>query len=318
MDDSAGKNKMEHSKSKNHFNGGFTMIELTVALAISGILLAGMIVTFNNQQRGYQTQLQVTTLHQNIRAAMAVVSGDVRMAGFYTRFDPQTLSFFNWNPTGSNNLRAAIGSLDNVTGQTGYSNGSDVIVIVKGGDERRPLTAAESAAAGSSTLTLTSRDLDGDGTADLDDSNKIYGVLVRSQYSRSNLFQISSVGGGVTVNGTFNDSYSENDFVARADIVVYRINDANANFNVSVLERMNFGDTSSGNWQAVAEYITDLQFQYIMDDGTVSDDPSADASLDTMDIRAVVITLTGQVTVPRAGVQQRTLTSTIKVRNLGI
>jgi len=69
-------------------NQGFTLVELLLAMVISSIILLALFVIFQFQQRHYSNQLEVTDIQQNIRAAMNIISRDVRMAGFDV--DPST------------------------------------------------------------------------------------------------------------------------------------------------------------------------------------------------------------------------------------
>lgn len=60
---------------------GFSIVELMISLAITLTLLGVAIRMFNVQQDAYNSQEQVTDLHQNIRTSMDAVSREVRMAG---------------------------------------------------------------------------------------------------------------------------------------------------------------------------------------------------------------------------------------------
>ena len=66
------------SKNNEH---GFSIVELVISLAITLVLLGVAIKMFNVQQDAYNSQEQVTDLHQNIRTSMDAVSREIRMAG---------------------------------------------------------------------------------------------------------------------------------------------------------------------------------------------------------------------------------------------
>ena len=65
---------------------GLTLIELMVALAISGIVLAAVTQLFISSNEFYTVQSKVANVQQDIRAAMGVMARDIRMAG-YDNFD---------------------------------------------------------------------------------------------------------------------------------------------------------------------------------------------------------------------------------------
>ena len=59
----------------------FTLIELLLALAISGVVMAGVYSAYYSQQKSYITQEQVAAMQQNLRAAMYIMQREIRMAG---------------------------------------------------------------------------------------------------------------------------------------------------------------------------------------------------------------------------------------------
>ncbi len=61
---------------------GVTLIELLVALVISGIVIAGIYRIFVSQTKAYTVQDQVVEVQQNIRSAMEILLRDLRMAGY--------------------------------------------------------------------------------------------------------------------------------------------------------------------------------------------------------------------------------------------
>ena len=63
-------------------NRGFTLIELMIAMAISTFVMTAIYMTFNNQQKSYLIQDEVTSMQQNVRAGMYYLENGIRMAGF--------------------------------------------------------------------------------------------------------------------------------------------------------------------------------------------------------------------------------------------
>lgn len=68
---------------------GLTLIELLIAMTITGILGAGIYRTFVGQQHTYQVQEDIVDVQQNARMAITQMVRDIRMAGF-GRVDSKT------------------------------------------------------------------------------------------------------------------------------------------------------------------------------------------------------------------------------------
>ena len=64
---------------------GLTLIELLISMALSGVLLALMVLAFNAQSRSYNTQQEISVLQEDMKAALQLMSRDIRMVGY----DPQ-------------------------------------------------------------------------------------------------------------------------------------------------------------------------------------------------------------------------------------
>ena len=66
------------------FQKGFTLIELLAAMAISAIVLMALTTTFISQSRSYDAQDAINAMQQSARAAMDMITREVRMAGYNT------------------------------------------------------------------------------------------------------------------------------------------------------------------------------------------------------------------------------------------
>ena len=79
---------------------GFTLIELMIAIALSGIVLAGLTWVFTTTNWSYKRQDETATLQQNLRTAKMNIERDVRMAGcgFGTTFNYLSGYLGNPNP----------------------------------------------------------------------------------------------------------------------------------------------------------------------------------------------------------------------------
>ena len=81
--------KTREKRSAN-LQQGFTLVELIVAMALTGIVVGAIYSTYKSQQDSYTTQTHVVEMQQNLRAALHMIGRDIRMAGF--------------NPAGINDL----------------------------------------------------------------------------------------------------------------------------------------------------------------------------------------------------------------------
>lgn len=61
---------------------GFTLTELLVVMLISSILMATVTMTFISQQKAYDAQEQIAGMVQTTRAAMDLMSREIRLAGY--------------------------------------------------------------------------------------------------------------------------------------------------------------------------------------------------------------------------------------------
>jgi prepilin-type N-terminal cleavage/methylation domain-containing protein len=81
-----------------HKETGFTLIELLAGILISAILLAGLYSVFFSQQIAFSAQEQVAEMNQNIRAALDLMTREIRLAGYKT-----STSTFNGIATATSN-----------------------------------------------------------------------------------------------------------------------------------------------------------------------------------------------------------------------
>jgi len=80
---------------------GFSLVEILVAMVVSGIVLSGIYSTYQSQQRSYILQEEMAQVQQNLRAAMYLMTRELRMAGF--------------NPSGSSGAGIVAGAWSNTS-----------------------------------------------------------------------------------------------------------------------------------------------------------------------------------------------------------
>ena len=247
---------------------GFTLIELLVAMVLALVVMGMLFRTFKIQQDSYVIQDQVVAMQQNLRSAMYVLSRDLQMAGFYTDFDTNTFTM-DWDDNGATEaIRPLVYAGDNVSaGGDDIRDNTDIIVIVKAGAERHVLAGTEKAEGG--VITLASRDLDGDGTDDLNNSGKKYGLLVKEDLRSADFFEVDSASGNISPPAGLTGNYTTGDLICRADVIIYRIDEDATH---PKLRRKNLGDDNG--FQVIAENVDNLQFRYQLSDGTWTNDPA--------------------------------------------
>lgn len=136
---------------------GFTLVELLVVVAVSGILGAVIFTTYTINQGVLESQMQVSDVQQNVRSAMIVITRDMRMAGYDPEDSWKKGMTWGFTDIGFRYLDAITPSA--VTpAQASYS-----YVKLSGdmdGDGANGLTDGDE-------IIYSIRDLDGDGGADL-------------------------------------------------------------------------------------------------------------------------------------------------------
>ena len=81
--------------------GGFTLVELLIAMLVSSIVVAAIYSVYQGQTKSHRTQQLVVEMQQNMRAAMFLLEREIRMAG-YSAADPASNGGFvlNFNSFG--------------------------------------------------------------------------------------------------------------------------------------------------------------------------------------------------------------------------
>ncbi len=69
-------------KAKKRVDLGFTLIEILVTLAISSVVLTAIYSVYHSQQKTYIMQQDIAMMQQNLRAAMYLMTHEIRMAGY--------------------------------------------------------------------------------------------------------------------------------------------------------------------------------------------------------------------------------------------
>lgn len=65
-----------------HRDHGFTLVEVLIAMLLSGIVTASIYSAFQSQHDSYLAQEQVSEMQQNVRIGLDMLSKDIRLAGY--------------------------------------------------------------------------------------------------------------------------------------------------------------------------------------------------------------------------------------------
>lgn len=270
------------SSSGKKSEHGFTLVELLIALLITGIVVTAGYGLYLNQHEGWLIQEEITNMQQNIRATLHELETRIRMAGFGLPGGFQPIYAANTNP--------------------------DTITILFQNEFRCETIIEHSMPLPSSELRCDGHDISCfeadtwayiyDPFADTGEFFYITLVQVAASHIQHNTDPLSRC-------------YPQGSIVTMVDMYKYYIDNADTNHPNLMLQR-------EGNQSYVyAEDIEDLQFRYGLANGVFVDVPPA-ASV----VREVMITLTARTARKDLQLQgeyrRRTLTSEVKVRNLGL
>jgi type IV pilus assembly protein PilW len=260
------------SKKKN----GLTLIELLIALVLSGILIAALYRVFISQQKTSTVQDQVADMQQNVRTAIGQMTREIRMAGY------------------GGDILAVFGNINGFTNIITPASNSITIILA---DEIGVLK--QNAAKGAHQLNVTNARI-------FNTDKKKYLCL-----NGLNNYSIQSIAGDTIILTTsLAEGHPINETVYLLKAISY---DLGLSGGKSVLRR---NENTGGGAQPLAENIERLQFTYFDVNGNVTANPP--------DIRMVEVAVTAKTNMfdPEYkggdGYRRRTLSSNIKVRNMGI
>ena len=141
-------------KEESYRYQGFTIIELLLAVAVAGIVLAGFYSVYMSQQRSYLRQEEIAAMNQNIRSALFYMGREIRMAGL--------------DPTGTANA----GIVENLPNRIRFTED------LRGLNEDDPPNGNTEDP--NEDITYTLIDSDGDGDMDLVRNNRLIAENISS------------------------------------------------------------------------------------------------------------------------------------------
>jgi type IV pilus assembly protein PilW len=115
---------------------GFTLVELMVAMTIGLIVLAAIYNIFTVQNKSFDVEEQITEMQQNARAAMDIMTREIRMAGYDPNSNATAKIITATASTLSFNLDVPS---DNTTITYAFDSGLKKITRTEGGGGAQPL-----------------------------------------------------------------------------------------------------------------------------------------------------------------------------------
>ncbi|MEW6051284.1 MAG: hypothetical protein AB1644_09535 [Candidatus Zixiibacteriota bacterium] len=261
---------------------GTSILEVLVALVLTGMVTAAIFQTYITQHRSYVIQDDISEIQQSARATIDQLTRQIRMAGFGL---PQGVSPF----------------------EPGDGNGTPDTIAVT-------YRVGTCQAALSVDMASTSSDLEtNDDVSCFVDGQWAY--IYHPDSGGGEFFQISYVDVGTKrlqhTGSPFSEAYAKDALVIILDRVQFFItadNDSNPQLMVQSL---------SLSPQVFAENISDIQFRYRITNGTVVDQPIL-----LSDVREILIAVTGRSRHTGVGdvdaddYRYRTYESSVALRNL--
>jgi prepilin-type N-terminal cleavage/methylation domain-containing protein len=276
---------------------GLSLIEMMIALVIAAVIIAGVYRTFTVQQKTFMAQEQVAEAQQSVRVVMDLIARDIRMAGF---------GMPAW----------AVGGLLN---QIRIDSTSPADFTIVGVFSAPIATLSNAATMGGTQITL---DTNGQNVNLTKDDNllvfesdrpvpPILGAadVLPPPLRYTNVVVWADVSGinptvAIDADGATSGTQDGLDKTLRAKALVYRVG--------TVQYRLS-GDDLERNGDILATNVTDFQIADLYNPGP----PAVPETFGSYQIMLTVATRTNDPEFP-GGLRMRTLTSTIKARNLNM
>jgi prepilin-type N-terminal cleavage/methylation domain-containing protein len=276
--------------------GGFSLVELMVAMALSLAVVGGSLMIFTSHRRGFDRQQEIVNEQQIGRFALTTVADDIRQAGLWTRVsNPATVIDSTNNSGGAPN---AIDGTDTLTLRYVAAMGNVTAVTVA-----PPTLTVVDRSPGSPGI-----DLDGDGGADLDAGDFQNGGVVRLAVSEGpygkvveEVDAIGLAGNLVTLRGPGLVNHYDAPVVGVVQVVQYTVDTPAGSPDMPSLYRERVRFDSAGNRisarQQLANFIDDFQVEF----GSGIPDQSDLAAVGAADVRAIrvaVVTRSEEAVLP--------------------
>jgi len=280
---------------------GITLIELLVALTISGILVAGVYRTFVSQQHTYTVQEQVVDMQQNFRLAINRMTREIRMANFgkqlYVNAGRTYGDPLYYNDDFFKKGGAMYGTFSNVV-----NPGVDSVTIVAGYQTLIPTTMSLNATSGSNSIFVND-------VSSFDTGTNQYISINGLESHRIISIDVANKELQFPVWDTLTNAHQLGEPVFLVMAITYSIGAFEGKSALLRDDNLGLGP------QPVAENIESLQFLYFDKDGNPTANPP---NIRMIQLTIVAITDKPDPELAKAGdgLRRRTLTTNIQLRNL--
>lgn len=262
--------------------GGFSLVEVLIALILTGVVTTALFGTYINQHKSYIVQDDITTIQQSARISIDELTRQIRMAGFELPFGLEFMEAANSDP-------------DTIT--ITYKDGTCDTYLA----EAMPQPSAELKCA---TDVSCFRDDQWVYIFEPDSGGEFFQIT--HAQTGSNHIQHNTM--------TLSRTYGADAILLSVIRVQYYIDHTTDPTHPNLMVKL-IGQQP----QVYAENISDLQFRYLLKDGSTVDVPTS-----ASDIRQVLIAVTGRSNTPEVDDQgesnyrSRTYSSAVSLRNLGL
>lgn len=257
---------------------GFTLMEALIALFLTGIVSMAVFKTYITQHQHYVAQDDITNIQQNGRAAIDEMTRQIRMAGFQL-------------PTGLNALRAA-------------NSNPDSLAIIYRSDTAQAVLSANMASASADIVSTTSTGAFSVGK---------WAYIFEPDSGGGEFFLITGVNSGAKLisHPPMSKAYRKDAIVLIVNWTQYYIDGSNSDHPNLMMS------TPATGSQVFAEDVSNLQFQFRLNNGSVVDVPVL-----VEDVREVLVDVTARSRnrdpyhTGEDPYKYRTYSSSVNVRNL--
>ncbi len=272
--------------------GGFTLIEMLVVMAILGIAMTVVYNVFLSSQRTIYTQDEIIDVQQNLRISAELISREIRMAGLLIPDSATPIS----NASTATLLELQVAS---ATGEYARIATDTLLSTTVTSTDNIAFTIAQAAMVSQFAL---------------NDKVRIYRPASGSEPASAE-YTVATNPTGTTLNLS---GFTTPDLQINASDMIVKVAAGSPNPNTiryTLNSNQILRTVNGGTSQVVADNIVDLQFVYILTDGTRTNAPTT-----FNNIRSVQISIDGQNLRTDAfnnntNVRPRQLSTLVKIRN---